>query len=540
VCALEDQTAEFANEVEHDTQKHHNNNDIKIARPSRETISRQQSEQENSERVREVGSSDPVGFVQTGGYDGPPAPPNRRLLFVMLDGAAPELALHAWRRDLRTFDLLTERGAWCLLQSPRLQSPELVWQNALSGLDAGQLGIYSSRLRINRHYAPSQKPSSAHLRGPRLWDLLSTAGKHVGVVGAPLTTPVPRINGHVISDTPLSQSNVTAYPPSLSLQIATWLGDALLDSQNSSALQLEALEEAAIEQLIQQAYTNAEQRFLLARRLLAREQYDAFMISIDGLTSLQSHLWNVFDSRHPLYEAHHPMAASIGSFYRFIDDQLFELLEMVDDQTYVVIASVGGAQPLLGEFALNSWLIEQGDLVLLDTATEANTLDIALVDWSKTRAWSDADGVIYCNVTGREPQGIIAPAALDAYRQDLARRLRLIKTPQAQAAFDVYYPDELFSNSQGVSPDLIVSAKQAGWRISPLLSPGSLWLQAGTHSIDAAYPSSEGFMLLYDPIHNRGGLQLPNASVYDIVPTLLSLLNIPLPTRLRGRVIPVL
>ncbi len=78
-----------------------------------------------------------------------------------------------------------------------------------------------------------------------------------------------------------------------------------------------------------------------------------------------------FDPTHPRYTPDHPFAGTIGSFYRFVDDQLFELLELVDDDTIVAVVSAGGAQALLGELALNEWLIAQGDLALHDDANRA-------------------------------------------------------------------------------------------------------------------------------------------------------------------------
>ena len=53
--------------------------------------------------------------------------------------------------------------------------------------------------------------------------------------------------------------------------------------------------------------------------------------------------------------------------------------------------------------------------------------------------------------------------------------------------------------------------------------------------MDAACDSPSGLFVIYDP-HNLGhGRELIGATIYDIVPTILTLLDQPIPARLRGR-----
>jgi arylsulfatase A-like enzyme len=53
--------------------------------------------------------------------------------------------------------------------------------------------------------------------------------------------------------------------------------------------------------------------------------------------------------------------------------------------------------------------------------------------------------------------------------------------------------------------------------------------------MDSACESPTGFFIIYDPRNLGGGQELEAATLYDIAPTLLALLDQPIPPRLRGR-----
>jgi predicted AlkP superfamily phosphohydrolase/phosphomutase len=475
------------------------------------------------EREREVGAPAEQGIAFGGGGRA------RRVLLIGLGGAVPDLALGAWRSELRTIDLLAERGAWCRLRSGLAWDGAPAWASLFSGLDAGQLGIYAPSYRVNHSYLPPQAITSRTIHASRLWDLLGLAGKHVGVVGVPATTPAAAVRGHLIGDRPLADGMPSTYPSALAQQVNAWLGDA--------ALALPEFSGSDIDGLVRSAYIRAEQRFMLARRLLARDTYDCFVLVDDGIATIQRALWHAFDPTHPRYAAGHPFASAIGAFYRFVDDQLFELLELVDDETLVVIVSPYGTGTLQGELALNEWLIAQGELVLRTVPSAVMRLEECDVDWEHSRAWAGDAGTIYLNVVGREPQGAVPSDQADAARARLADQLRALQTPNGMPALNVYRPETLFAARQGVVPDLLVACAQPGWRTTADVGLGSAWRSARSSAIDAAGDTSEGFLIMYDPHGLGGGRVLDDATLYDFLPTLLNIFDQPIPARFRGRVI---
>ncbi len=491
------------------------------------------SQEHEVEREREVGAvAEAVERPATGGGGGSP----RRLLLIGLGGATPDLVLSAWRGQLRTLDLLADRGAWCHLRAGQPWASTPAWLSLLSGLDPGQLGLYGPRRRVNHSYTPPIAVDSRAIHDPRLWDILGAAGKHVGVVGAPATTPAPQVQGHLIGDAPLPDGSPATFPATLAQQVTNWLGEAVLPGAAPSAADA-GLPADHADQLIQETYTRAEQRFLLARRLLARDVYDCFVLVDDGIASIQRTLWDSFDPTHPRYTPDHPFAGAIGSFYRFVDDQLFELLELVDDDTIIAIASAGGAQALLGELALNEWLIAQGELVLRSAPTGAARLEQCAIDWERTRAWADDAGAIYLNVAGREPLGAIPAEQAEQACRELAERLRALADENGAPALDVYRPEALYAATQGVVPDLIVACTRPGWRTTAIVGRGGVWADTRAAALDAAYEMPQGFLVIYDPRNLGGGRRIDEATIYDVAPTLLTLLGQPVPPRLHGQVI---
>jgi predicted AlkP superfamily phosphohydrolase/phosphomutase len=433
--------------------------------------------------------------------------------------------------------MLTDRGVRGRFQNSAPSASFPAWLSLLSGQDASQLGIYSSTLRQPHSYAPPTPPDSRAMREPRLWDILGAAGKHVGIVGAPATTPAPQVQGHLIGDH-LTADGSAIYPSALRQQVATWLEDEPV---------VNLADDDEIGRIVGNAYARTEQRFRLARRLLARDTYDCFFLYDDGIATVQRALWDTLDPAHLRYRPDHASAAVISAFYRFVDEQIADLLELIDDNTIVALVSACGAQALDGELALNDWLIEQGDLVLHTRPNRPATLEECDVDWARTRAWAGEDGAIYLNIAGREPQGAIPAADVERVADDLSARLGALQAAEPasalasaadpQPAVKVYAPAAPYSLGRSLAPDLLAVCTRPGWRPSALVGQGSPWAHTGDVPMDAAYESPSGLFVIYDPHSPGDGRELAGATIYDIVPTLLSLLNQSIPSRLRGRAI---
>src|SRR5581483_10212398 len=103
-----------------------------------------------------------------------------------------------------------------------------------------------------------------------------------------------------------------------------------------------------------------------------------------GLDRVHHGFWNYFDQQHVQYEPGNPYESVIPDYYLWLDEQIGGIMEMLDEETILLVVSDHGAQRLDGGFAVNQWLIEQGLLVLNKEpqgVTPFNKLD---VNWAKT------------------------------------------------------------------------------------------------------------------------------------------------------------
>jgi predicted AlkP superfamily phosphohydrolase/phosphomutase len=182
---------------------------------------------------------------------------------------------------------------------------------------------------------------------------------------------------------------------------------------------------------------------------------------------LCSHMmWRHFDAAHPFHDAAFASAASsawsrragsrweevVYDLYMQMDPVLGRLLDRVGDQTLVIVMSDHGFASYRRKFSLNTWLCDNGYLVLKSGRSkerargdpEFTPVELMLpseaVDWSKTRAYGIGFNGLYLNLKGRElddpatpedESGIVQPGAqADALLRELAQKLESVVDPK--------------------------------------------------------------------------------------------------------------
>ena len=137
--------------------------------------------------------------------------------------------------------------------------------------------------------------------------------------------------------------------------------------------------------------------------------------------------WQYYDERHPLYEAGNRYENVFQDYYRFLDRQLADFLELVPEDAVTIVMSDHGARPMMGGLCFNDWLIQEDYLTLTEPAIGGPVpIKDASIDWSRTVAWGDGGyyGRLFLNVKGREPQGVVEPAALRGHARRAHRQAR--------------------------------------------------------------------------------------------------------------------
>ena len=455
----------------------------------------------------------------------------RKVFVIGLDCAEPTLVFDRWWEQLPNLCRLMEGGTYGNLTStiPAITVP--AWSSMLSSKDPGQLGFYGFRNRADYSYERMTIATSRLVRADRVWDILSRAGRHVVVAGVPQTYPVKPVNGVMISSflTPSTQSQYT-YPAELKHEIERLVGGEYM-------LDVPHFRTENKDRLLEQIHKMAEQHHKLIEHLMTSKPWDFFMHVDMGVDRIHHGFWKFFDERHPLYKPGNPYENAIRDYYVHLDRQIGEQLELLDGDTVVLVVSDHGARPMIGGIAFNEWLKEEGYLVLEYQPEGIVPLEKCEVDWPKTTAWGSGGyyARLFLNVKGREPEGVIAPADYEKVRDELAGRIAAISDPEGNNIGSVAYkPEEIYREVNNIAPDLIVYFGNLSWRSVGSLGLGRIHTSENDTGPDDANHAQEGLYIYYDP-RTQGQGRGPKRHLMDVAPTVLSLLDVPIPPDMQGR-----
>lgn len=150
----------------------------------------------------------------------------------------------------------------------------------------------------------------------------------------------------------------------------------------------------------------------------------------------------------------------IADLYQLADRVVGETLDRLGPDDLLVVMSDHGFAPWLRTFNLNSWLHEQGYLVLKDQDLSTESGQFANVDWSKTRAYGLGISGLYINQKDRERDGIVPVQKADPLIAEITEQLKNVIDPATglPAITRTYISREHFSSKQHLDtgPDLIV------------------------------------------------------------------------------------
>ena len=197
-----------------------------------------------------------------------------------------------------------------------------------------------------------------------------------------------------------------------------------------------------------------------ARVILNRveaKNWDLLVGVIEATDRVQHMMWRLVDPQHPMYDA--ALAARHGDailrVYQRSDAFVGEVLKRLDPSTPVLIVSDHGFHSFRKAVNLNTWLVQEGFMVLKGEGSEDKNLRDLFgagtfwehVDWSRTRAYAMGLGQIYFNQRGREGQGIVSPGAeAKALADNLSAALLAMADPETgeRVVQAVYKRDDVY------------------------------------------------------------------------------------------------
>ena len=447
-------------------------------------------------------------------------------MVIGLDCAPPALVFDHLRGRLPSLSALARRGAFGALRSvvPPITVP--AWTCMVSGRDPGELGLYGFRNRVAGGYALSMDAARA-IAVPRIWDVASAAGKRVAITYVPGTSPPRPVNGAMVSCF-LGESGPTTHPPELAATLEARFGPHAPDVGEVRMDDPQAL--------LDDLYETTRRRFAIAAALWREERPDLAMTVEMGTDRAHHALFHHLDPTHPAHDPSDPMVADARDYYAFVDAQVGALVEAADEDTAVVVVSDHGARAMRGGVCINEILRREGWLTLKEEPSEPTPLTPSMVDWSRTKAWGEGGyyARVSLNVAGREPEGIIEASAIDREVESLRATLVGRASELGVGAIDAHRPTELYRAVNGLAPELLVFFGDLDYRSLSLVGTDTIVLPRDEGRADSCNHDWDGIFLAAGAgVGARGALT--GLSLYDVGPTVLSLLGVRVPDGWLGR-----
>ncbi|MFN2589521.1 MAG: alkaline phosphatase family protein [Actinomycetota bacterium] len=458
-----------------------------------------------------------------------------RVAVIGLDCATPQLLFDRMADEIPNINALLQRSMHGDLASitPPITIP--AWACAMSGKTPGQLAIYGMRNRKDTTYDGLSIATSLAVKEPQVWDLLGRQGKKSLLIGVPPGFPPTPLEGWRLSCflTPPSADSFT-YPTELGSEVSDILGgdEYIFDIPN--------FREQGFDHVHDQLYKMTERRFRLASRLVKTKPWDFFMLVEMATDRLHHVFWHHFDPAHPKYDAGNKFETAFQDYYRFLDEQVGQLLDALPDDCVTILMSDHGARPMVGGVCFNDWLMQEGYLAMSEDVTEQTPIAKAPIDWARTVAWGDGGyyGRLFVNLKGREPQGTVDPSEYERVRDELIERLEKMTGPDGEVLeTKVYKPQDVYPEVRGVAPDLIVYFGDLEWRSVGAVRAGTVadvFTYENDTGPDGANHDRTGVFAMAgvpgQPTGRTEGLRL-----IDVGPTILKLYGIELPEGAQGR-----
>lgn len=481
-----------------------------------------------------------------------------RVVVVGLD-AADWAFLDPWIRagDLPVLASLVEGGSSGVLAStlPPVSAP--AWATFMTGLRPERHGLFDFIMENPATGLPTLARADL-VRGRKLWEAASDAGKRSVVLNVPITWPPTPFDGILVTGMLTPDGKNFTHPPEFA--------EALLREFPRYRLEYDAALIGDLPALRTHLSSIAREGAGLMQALLRRERCDLFVGVFTTTDRVQHQFWG---ERETTVRAH----------YREVDRHLGEVLAAAGPEATVMVLSDHGFRSVPVKFYPNRWLAERGllatrrargrgrggegpegavggeeaeirkvDEFLAPRGPAGGLLDrlrgfVGLggdleVDPARTRAslYSIETGGVQVNLRGRSPRGIVAPGAeYEAVRDEVIAGLRALRLPgSAEPLFDLVERREEVYRGPMVdwAPDVVTRSRGNAVAIARDLDAGK-WLRENRHERGGHSP--DGILILRGPGVRRGA-RVEGMGIEDVMPTLLWLLGVPVPDGLDGRV----
>lgn len=486
-----------------------------------------------------------------------------RVLIVGLDGATFDVIqpLVAQGR-LPNLAAMMERGTWGELRSTIPSITPTAWTSFATGKGPGKHGLFDFQILDPNTY--DLTPARGYRHGHKtLWGLLTEAGRSSIILDVPFTFPPEAIQGIMVSGfgTPRTPGTAFTHPPGLADELRARYGDFQV------ALPRERFDRS------QNFFSEWDQvlssRQRVAVDLMDQREWDLFMIVLSATDNLAHAVWTYYDPGHPNYytadgpQFRHGFEAS----YEKSDAFLGALMERAPGADVIVMSDHGFGTGRPRQYLFNAlvrggflhyggagggrlthlvtnlyirfpWLRESvknlrpGNRRQLKRVLGSRRLMPGLenTDLARSQVLPANFGLqLYVHRSDRFAQGPVQPAEAEEVCRRVSGYLLSLRDPLSgeQVIGKVHRAEEIYPGPRlDQAPDLVIEyTNMYRPRASaPRLNPGL----EGRHE-------RQGVFLAHGP--HLGQSSPEGARIEDVAPTVLHLLDVPVPEDMDGRVL---
>ena len=459
-----------------------------------------------------------------------------RVAVIGLDGAPYEfISSIIDEGGLGNFRKLVRHGVSGVLRSIIPPVSPVAWASISTGLNPGKHGVFGFVDRAQRPY------SSRNIMGLALWDLLALAKKRSLCINVPFTYPPYRVRGAMVSGPPCPKDEPSTYPPGLEdeLEELGYRIDVRLPYGGYRGVR-EAV-------FFKDCLSVTEARAEAVLRLAEEFKWDLLFVVFTTLDRVQHVFFGRAIRESPFYDRRGREA--LIDYYRALDSILGKLLsELGDDTVFFFVSDHGfellrrfvGLDNLISDFLARKELKRLLYNLAVRAARRLRMTDIIKKALSKAGLPSSTHGE-----AGRSD---IQPGLGSIYFDGPERELReligflmAVEDEEGMRVFERFYlKDELYWGPElHKAPDLVL-VPRAGYEIKSRLADrfedvrpvkGVIY-KTGTHM---SLRALDGFLAIYGPGVREGSRV--DACLYDIAPTVLHVLGLPVVEDMDGEVL---
>lgn len=511
-----------------------------------------------------------------------------KVVVIGIDAAeAPLLEQWAAGGSLPNFARMQSAGRKYRLRNPMRTLPGAIWPEITTGESAGKLPLYFHPRQLHTGEARRRPVAPDELNTEHFyWTVAGRAGRKVAAIDQVQTVLAASFNGIQVVEWGLHDPTYgfATDPPSLADEIRKRYGKH--PGHPTRSCDAHGGTQEGYEQLLGGLLKGAAKKSELLVDLLGRESWDLFTCAFGEAHCAGHQLWHFHDPGSPSHDSEAPARLRTGlrSVYEQIDSGVGTLLNATSPDTTILIFTSHGMGPYIGgpqmlpEVLARLGLTSGGDSAFARCMRRAKTKALQMpkrmhpllrplleisplkriqeatgslldpLESPRTRAASlinNRCGAIRLNLRGREPSGGVEPGPEAERLVDLIKReLRALKDPRTNQAIvdEVITATEVFGDDHHEDvPDIMVVFRTDLGVLEQCVSDSVGLVRVGVNY--PGYPRTgdhtpESRLWILGP-GVRPGECRDQGDVLDIAPTVLSLLEVPLPDWLEGRPLPL-